>query len=460
MAANTSTKVATITGAAKDDIFGALQSGLTEDNLISNLNVLANDPGAAKLYSMLQTSTAATQFPVISLGLTAMGASVSMNADGTIKYDASALSASLQSLAEGEVFTDTFVYTVRMANGALSTAKVSVELLGLNDPPTLAAVTPVDIHDTAEDDTPAAVIGTLLGSDVDHGAVLSYGLTAAAGATLSGSSLVAVNDYGTLTVDTVSGAYAFVADPDKIDALKAGETVAVSFDAVVTDEHGASSSPVTLTFHLVGANDTAVISGEAEGAVQEDGTLLASGILSVADRDAGESLFAAVADADLHGVYGDFTFDSTTGAWSYQLRNGDANVQALNAADTPVDELIVHSLDGTDTETIRVSIAGQDEIIPIAEIPANPNPVDTYMVNNGLTEINGHKVIYGFDSNDLLKHANNFDFNGISTVDFDQDGTVDSSVAEFSFVTGNGKTTVVDVILVGYLGLDATHVIV
>lgn len=458
MAANTSTKVATITGAAKDDFIGAAQSGLSEDNLVGNLNVLANDPGAAKLYSLYQpdaAGTTAAQFPTSSLGLTAMGASISINADGTIKYDASALSASLQSLAEGEIFTDTFVYTVRMANGALSTAKVAVELFGVNDAPTLAAVAPVDILDTAADDTPAAVLGTLQGHDVDHGAVLSYGLSGAA--TQSGSELVATNDYGTLTLDTVTGAYSFLADPDQIDALKAGETVTVSFDALVTDEHAAASATTALSFNIVGTNDIAVISGEAEGAVAEDGVQQAEGVLAVADRDAGESLFAAVDPDALHGVYGDFTFDATSGAWSYQLRNGDANVQALSAADSVADELVVQSLDGSDSETIRVSIAGQDEIVPIAEIPANP--VKTYMVNNGLTEINGRKVITGFDSNDLLQHSNNFDFKGISTVDFDQDGTSDSSMAEFSFVNGAGKSVVVDVVLVGYLGLDAAHVI-
>ena len=59
MAVNTSIKVATLSNAAKDDSFS-----FGEDSFNANLDVLSNDAGAAKLYSLAQVSgTTATQLP-------------------------------------------------------------------------------------------------------------------------------------------------------------------------------------------------------------------------------------------------------------------------------------------------------------------------------------------------------------------------------------------------------------
>lgn len=447
MAAQTTTKVAVQTGAAKDDLLIASTTGLTEDNLQSNLNVLANDPGAAKLYSLSQNVsgyTLTTQFPVTTSVTLASGATITMNADGTVGYDASGLQKFLQSYAEGESFTDSFVYTVRMANGALSTAKVTVSIAGANDKPTLASVAPHSILDTAEDDTPDAITGTLVGSDVDHGAVLAY--------SFDDGSLVKTSEYGTLTLDAKTGEYSFVADPDKIDALAAGMNATAEFAVLVKDEHGAASDTVKLAFDLIGANDTASISGTASGAVAEDGTLQASGALIVSDRDAGQSAFQS--PSSLTGVYGDFTFDAGTGEWTYTLRNGDVNVQALNGDQKVFDELVITSLDGSASETIRVGVTGAAEALPPAE-----NPITAYIVNHGQSDINDRVYFKSFDSNDVLKYANNYTFKGTYLVDTNDDGTLDSSAAKFEFTNNGGKISVVEAILVGYTGLTDAQIV-
>ncbi len=350
MAANTTVKVATQSGAAKDDLFA---SSVTEDALKGKLAVLDNDPGAAKLYSLVPLTGMASSAtpPVVTTGVTARGALISINADGTIGYDASGLAASLQSLAAGQSATDTFEYIVRMANGALSTAKVTVAIGGVNDAPTLQSVAAVSIVDTAADDTPAAITGKLIGSDVDNGAVLSYGLVAGSSA------------YGTLTLGS-NGQYSFNADADKIDTLAAGVNATASFVVNVTDENGASAAPVTLQFKLVGANDTATISGNGAGATAEDGATNTAGALAVADRDSDQSVFA-VPNA-LAATYGDFSFDAATGAWAYALRNDAANVQALNEGKVVQDSLTVRSLDGTATSVISVTITGSNDIAAIS----------------------------------------------------------------------------------------------
>lgn len=233
MAAKTTVKVATLSNAAKNDFFN-----FSEDNFNAELNVLSNDAGAAKLYSIAQISGSSDQqFPVQNFVKLTSGAIISMNENGTVHYEAGA---DLNTLAEGEVFTDTFTYTVQMANGALSTAVTTVQIVGVNDVPTLASVETVSIYDTSANDVPAAVTGQLVGLDIDHGAVLSY----------SGST---ANDYGTLTVNE-DGSYSFLADADALNTLTAGQNQLINFDVTVMDEYGASAN-TSLSFNFIGADE-------------------------------------------------------------------------------------------------------------------------------------------------------------------------------------------------------------
>src|SRR5206468_48036 len=78
-------------------------------------------------------------------------------------------------------------------------------------------------------------------SDVDHGASLTFGLSApVVGLTLNSN-----------------GSYSFDAGNAAYQALAQGETTDVVANYIVTDEHGASSTS-TLTIHLTGTNDAPV----------------------------------------------------------------------------------------------------------------------------------------------------------------------------------------------------------
>jgi VCBS repeat-containing protein len=145
-------------------------------------------------------------------------------------------------------------------------------------------------------------------------------------------------------------------------------------------------SQARVTIDIEGVNDAATISGDNTGAAVEAGgvgnaiagTPTDSGDLDVADLDAGEAVFQAVAPASLTGTYGDFTFDETTGEWTYTLDNDRAATQALNVGDAASDSLVVTSLDGTDTETITVNITG-----------ANDAAVITGTASDSVTEASG-----------------------------------------------------------------------
>jgi VCBS repeat-containing protein len=436
--AKTTAKVATLTGAAKDDLL----AGGNEDSTYADLNVLANDPGAARLWSLVQSvpgMAPGSQVPTSLNGVftLASGATISANLDGTIHYDGSGLS--LQSLAQGQSFTDTFVYTVRMANGALSTATASVVVAGVNDAPTLVAPAIETVTDTADAEVAVTVVGTLNGADVDNGAVLTYSL-------VGGSSA-----YGAMTVNP-DGTWSFTDVPGAVDALGDGQEGQAIFQAIVTDEHGAFSNPVDIVIKFVGANDIAEVTGVSAGAVAEDGVLFATGDLDVADRDAGESLFALV--GSLVATYGDFTFNQETGTWTYTLRNGADNVQALTAGQDVQDTLEVKSLDGTGTATITVTINGRDE--PIVVPPDEPQG-RTFIANHGKFE-SGHYVIDDFTAGDTLKYAGGLKPIGKpawAIADFGDDLVLDTVI---SFVQ-NGNDELVDVVLVGYTDFTAAQLV-
>ena len=440
MAASTTVKVAQNTGAAKDDIFTSLQTGLSEDALSAKLNVLANDPGSAALYSLLQSTSglaAGSTMPKVLGAVSKLGAAITINADGTVGYDASGIAASLQSLHAGESATDSFTYTIRMANGALSTATVSLQIAGANDIATIDG----DDHGTAIENG-AGAQGNLAVHDLDHDeSAFQPGVTA-------------TSEFGDFTFNNGAWSYVLRNGDANVEALRGGEQKTETM--TVTSLDGTASKTVTVT--VVGTNDLASISGSGTGNVAEDGVLSASGTLAVSDVDAGENTFAGVDAAALHGTYGDFSFDAATGAWSYALRNGDANVQALNTGDSVSDSLVVSSLDGTAHSTIVVNIAGLNEVAAGggagAEAPVNP--VTNFHVTRGNNDVNA-LVFNGFDINDILSFANNLKAGAINAIDTNGDNVADTTLVHFSYKSGNFADF--DVKLVGFVGLDASQLV-
>ena len=107
-------------------------------------------------------------------------------------------------------------------------------------------------------------------------------------------------------------------------------------------------------------NDAAIIGGTDTGAVIEDGSLTASGQLTISDMDAGEGSFQPVA-AGTPGANGHGLFEMLAdGGWTYTLHNDDPDVQALHAVDTIADTLIVLAADGT-AHLLKVTIHGANE---------------------------------------------------------------------------------------------------
>ncbi len=163
---------------------------------------------------------------------------------------------------------------------------------------------------------------------------------------------------------TTAGVWTYTLDNSKaaVQALTAGQTVTDKFSVVSSD--GTANTTVTIT--ITGVNDVPVLGGTATGGVTEDAVPnTATGTLTIADADAGQSSFTA--QAGTAGTYGSFDL-TTAGDWTYTLDNSKAAAQALTAGQTVTDKFSVVSSDGTASTTVTITVTGVNDVPTISDI--------------------------------------------------------------------------------------------
>ncbi|MBM7060389.1 retention module-containing protein [Pseudomonas sp. UL073] len=248
---------------------------------------------------------------------------------------------------------DSFQVQVTDSRGASSSLTVNLGVTPVNDAPVATGSYTATINDSTELDSFANITGKLLASDVDDSNL-----------TWSGS---AKGAYGELTVNA-DGSYTYVVDAAAVNALPAGATPNDTFTVTVRDPSGATDTR-EIVIDLKGANDTASISGNAAGGVQEDqlvsdGQLTASGKLAVSDVDAGQAVFQAESNVGGTNGYGVFSIDAS-GNWSFTANNAQAAIQALGVGESLTDSFTVVSQDGTASQVVTVTILGTNDA-PVA----------------------------------------------------------------------------------------------
>jgi VCBS repeat-containing protein/ELWxxDGT repeat protein len=238
----------------------------------------------------------------------------------------------VQALAAGETLTDHF--TVTSLDGSASQI-ITITITGTNDVPVISGQATGNV---VEDGTLTAT-GTLIIADKDHDQSHSQAASGTA-------------KYGNWSVDA-DGHWSYQLDNSNttVQALGAGKTLTDSF--VVTSEDGTATKTVKVT--ITGSNDVATISGQSSGQVTENVALKATGTLTIADGDAGQAHSQAVA----HGsaVYGSWSVD-TNGHWTYNLDKTNAAVVALPTGQTLSDSFVITSQDGSASQTVSITIAG------------------------------------------------------------------------------------------------------
>ena len=266
-----------------------------------------------------------------------------------------------QALKEGQTVTQTFTARVTDEFGEHDEQTVTVTIRGTNDAPVMTSAAQAGAVTEAgswDNGNPVAgtqtATGQLTADDGDAGATRTWSIAGTPSAS-----------YGAIAIDEATGEWTYTLDNSlaATQALKENQTVTQTFTARVTDEFGAHvEQQVTVT--ITGTNDAPVFGIAPEGAVQEEGTLTASGNVVSSDGDRGAT---ATYSGDALSSYGSFAINAKSGAWTYTLNNAAA--QSLAEGETHQDIFKVTVTDD------KGAIATQDVVLNIAG--SNDAPVIT-----------------------------------------------------------------------------------
>jgi hypothetical protein len=255
--------------------------------------------------------------------------------------------------------SDAFTVTVSDGAGGSNTATYTVNITGANDTPTLTTPTAASYTDTAVNNSFGNDTGTLTGSDRDTGTTLTYGIS---GGTVASGSSTLVGNFGTLSVNTSTGAYTYTPDAVAINALTSGN----SDSFTVTTSDGTASANATYTVNITGANDTPsniALSGSSVG--QSGGTNATVGTFSTTDADSGQT----------------YTYSLVTGNGTNDHDNGSFNIsgstlRANNASSLAVGTYNIHvrtTDSGSATYDKAFTVTVSDDVAPTVGSVAVPS---------------------------------------------------------------------------------------
>lgn len=139
---DTGDKFSTLTFSSTGILYGATGKGATVAKTLFSFTraaVIATEDSPAQVFTGLLANDTDPDADTIdtvpaAAAPTALGATVTILAGGSFRYDPSTAPA-LQALAQDEIATDTFNYTLKDQNGETATGKVTVQVAGVNDAP-------------------------------------------------------------------------------------------------------------------------------------------------------------------------------------------------------------------------------------------------------------------------------------------------------------------------------------
>ena len=200
-----------------------------------------------------------------------------------------------------------------------------------------------------------SISGTLSASDV-NGDALRFSI-----ATAPANGVVAVTGDGNFTYlpdADFNGTDQFSFSVSDGAGGRDTETVAVTVTPV-------NDAPRITSDDTDAAGTVTEAESDGTGAIADAGVPEASGTLSAVDIDAGATVTWS---GSAKGVYGQFTIDPDTGAWTYRLDNDRAATEALDAGDTVTESFEARATDEVGAETpatVTVAIAGTTDDAPV-----------------------------------------------------------------------------------------------
>jgi len=340
------------------------------------------DQGAIAIYGVVGgvTSTALSGYNLAETGQ--YGTVYVNSASGAYSYVPN--NAAINALPFGTNPSEVFNLTVSDGLGGIAGQSLTINLTGANDTPVLtASLTTASYADTAATDSFSAVTGHLTGHDPDAGTTLIYGVTGGVASTaLSGYNLAQAGHYGTVYLNSTSGAYTYVPDNAAMNALPAGANPSETFALTVSD--GTVTTSQSLTISLTGANDTPTLTADVTTVSYVDTAAAdffnaATGQLTGHDPDAGTTLIYGVtggtASSALSGYnlaragqYGTLYVNSTIGAYSYVPNNAAINALPVGANTSENFALTVSDSTATTSQSLTIHLTGANDASVISGV--------------------------------------------------------------------------------------------
>ncbi|HEX8061935.1 MAG TPA: Ig-like domain-containing protein [Allosphingosinicella sp.] len=323
---STATAMVTITGVTQNEAPVAVADKLT----------LAEDAGATDVAAMLTGNDSDPDgdvFMVTSVqGVSAMGASVTVNKDGQVMYDAGKIFADLE---DGQTATDTFTYTITDAGGLTSTATATVTITGVTPEEPMPEFDAY--YFVAED---GANADEMFGSIIE-----SFGFD-----------IVGVDSShakGTVLFDHDGGILTFIADDPGSDSLLPDGHEETWFTVF-----GDNGEKKVIGMVIEGVNDdiVAVDDQVSVGEGQTTGNLWSTLIANDIDPDGSVDSGREILSVGTAGTQGSVAFDPVTRTVTYSAAGID-----LAPGQTMVDSFTYEVEDGwgsSDTATVYVTVTG------------------------------------------------------------------------------------------------------
>ena len=260
----------------------------------------------------------------------------------------------------------------------------------VNDPISLASVSSATYTDGLGNDTFTAATGTLSSSDADANTTPLYGID---GGTLSGATVTKVGSYGTLTLNSSTGAYTYTPDADAINALYSNASESFTFTVSDQNPTGAASTDSTVfNVNITATNDGPVaVTPALSASGAEDGATVSIDLKTGATDGEGDPLSITSITYKVDGV--------ATGSSGSALPAGVSvsanNILTVDPTNSAFDYLAVG-----ETQVIVATYVVEDEFGKSATQTAtitingvNDIPVITAFTNTGsVTEILGAGV--------------------------------------------------------------------
>jgi VCBS repeat-containing protein len=307
--------------------------------------------------------------------------------------------------------SDSFTYTLSDGHDGSATYTASVTVAAVNDAPGLTTPAALVFNDTAANDIYLLEFnGSLSGSDVDAGAVLTYSLS---GGTPADGGSARTGAYGTLGLNAATGAWTFFPDNAAIQALRS--TASDTFTVNVSD--GSLGASATFTVQVNGVNDTPAWGTALADQSARQGVAFSAQVpaASVTDRDSGDTLSwsASLASGQPLPAWLGFdaasrTFSGTPGAsdlTALELRVTATDSGGAGASDTFALTVAANQVvsGSGDSETLVLPLgsgtvnagAGVDTVA----LPMFPNVFS--LTENAPGRVSGGYAGYSLDLNDV-----------------------------------------------------------